>query len=275
MLFSEDTFFSIGQFAKLHEINKKTLMWYDEIGLLKPAATGKNGYRYYTYRQSPVLETILMLRELGVSIRNIQEFLKNRSAASLEHLLEENIAEIDRTISRLNAVRKIMSDKQKDMISVRTLDLNAISIVEKDEPAGLVTVDISGYMSFEAEIEKVIAEAKKYQIHRFHDASYGAMLPAEKLYQGRTDEYEFLYIQMPDPLQKSGLHIPPGGKYLRAFCRGSWDKLPARYQEILSYAEKNRLRLYGYAYEKGINEIVIDTLDDYITQIEIPVKTEA
>lgn len=72
-----------------------------------------------------------------------------------------------------------MSDKQKDMISVRTLDLNAISIVEKDEPAGLVTVDISGHMSFEAEIEKVIAEAKKYQIHRFHDASYGAMLPAE------------------------------------------------------------------------------------------------
>ena len=41
-----DRLFSIGQFARLHEVNKKTLMWYDEIGLLKPAVTKPNGYRY-------------------------------------------------------------------------------------------------------------------------------------------------------------------------------------------------------------------------------------
>lgn len=62
MSFAAETFFTIGQFADLHEINKKTLMWYDEIGLLKPAAVRENGYRYYTYQQSSTLETILMLR---------------------------------------------------------------------------------------------------------------------------------------------------------------------------------------------------------------------
>ena len=31
MSFAAETFFTIGQFADLHEINKKTLMWYDEI----------------------------------------------------------------------------------------------------------------------------------------------------------------------------------------------------------------------------------------------------
>lgn len=35
MLKEKNTLFTIGQFAALHEINKKTLMWYDEIGLLK------------------------------------------------------------------------------------------------------------------------------------------------------------------------------------------------------------------------------------------------
>lgn len=55
--------FTIGQFAALHGINKKTLMWYDEIGLFRPAAINpENGYRYYDYHQSPVLETILLLR---------------------------------------------------------------------------------------------------------------------------------------------------------------------------------------------------------------------
>lgn len=44
---------TIGQFASLHGINKKTLMWYDEIGLFHPAFIHpENGYRYYSYHQS-------------------------------------------------------------------------------------------------------------------------------------------------------------------------------------------------------------------------------
>ena len=63
--------FTIGQFAKLHGVNKKTLMWYDQVGLLKPAAVSANGYRYYTYSQSALLETILMLRERHGQVRSI------------------------------------------------------------------------------------------------------------------------------------------------------------------------------------------------------------
>ena len=45
-------------------------------------------------------------------------------------------------------------------------------------------------------------------------------------------------------------------------------------EEILQYARRNHLRLYGHAYEIGINEMVIDKIDDYITKIEIPVAYE-
>lgn len=62
-------------------------MWYDKIGLFKPASINpKNGYRYYNYYQSPILETILLLRELDVSINEIQDFMKSRSADSLKCL---------------------------------------------------------------------------------------------------------------------------------------------------------------------------------------------
>lgn len=274
MFFSSSRLFSIGQFAKLHEINKKTLMWYDEIGLLKPAVIKENGYRYYTYQQSSILEIILMLRELNVPIRDIRKFLAARSAASLEHLLAENLSEIDRTIAHLTALRNVMASKQQNMAAILTADLTDICVIKKDQPVCLATVDISDSMPLEAEIEKVITEAKKYQLPRLHDASYGAMLSVEKLHRNSFDEYEYLYIQIPDQLRKNGLHIQPKGLYLRAFCRGSWDKLPARYREILAYAKQQNLTLTGFAYEKGINEMVIDTFDDYITQIEIPIKTE-
>ena len=75
---------TIGQFAAMHGINKKTLMWYDEIGLFQPVSINpENGYRYYNYYQSPILETILLLRELDVSIPEIHDFMKNRSADRL------------------------------------------------------------------------------------------------------------------------------------------------------------------------------------------------
>lgn len=35
------------QFAKLHGVNKRTLHYYDDIGLFSPRAKGENGYRFY------------------------------------------------------------------------------------------------------------------------------------------------------------------------------------------------------------------------------------
>ena len=44
-----------------------------------------------------------------------------------------------------------------------------------------------------------------------------------------------------------------------------------RYQEIFDYAEKQGLTLFGFSYEMGINENVVDRMEDYIVQIEIPI----
>lgn len=274
MFFDTDKLFTIGQFAKLHEVNKKTLMWYDEIGLLKPAVVKENGYRYYSFQQSPLLETIFMLRELNVSINEIQDFLKNRSAISLENLLTDKIAELDNTLSHLKSIRSVMNEKKQNMTTIRTLDISGFSIIEKTEDHYFVTVNTSPNTPLEKEIEAVIAETKKYQVHRLHDASYGAMLPVDNLYSGEFGGYSALYIELPFPAHKRGLHVQPKGRYLRAFCKGDWNNLPGRYLEILSYAKEHDLQFYGFAYEKGINELVIDTLDDYITQIEIPLKIE-
>lgn len=262
---------TIGQFAALHGINKKTLMWYDEIGLFKPAAINpENGYRCYSYHQSSILETILLLRELNVSVSEIQEFMKNRSASSLKSLLDEKIADLDQNITHLKAVRKTLCAHRQNMVTLLTINLSEISIIEKKEHS-LVTVDIHPGISFEKEVEMITAQTKKYQIHRLHDASYGSMIPVEELYKGNFDYYSKLFIEIPYPIKKTGLHVQPAGTYLRAFHKGDFGKIPFKYQEILEYAKKRNLVLSGFSYEMGINENVIDRIENYIVQIEIPV----
>ena len=262
---------TIGQFAAMHGINKKTLMWYDEIGLFRPASINpENGYRYYDYHQSPVLETILLLRDLDVSIHEIQDFMKDRSAGNLKQLLEEKMADLDKQIAHLQTVRTTLSAHRQNMDTLLTMDLSEISVVEREERC-LVTVEIDRGTSFEREVELITAETEKYQLGRLHKASYGSMISVSSLMSGRYDDYSRLFIEIPFLSYQAGLHMAPGGKYLRAFCKGEWDRLPKRDQEIFDYAREHGLTPYGYSYEMGINENVIERIEDYIVQIEIPI----
>lgn len=263
---------TIGQFAALHGINKKTLMWYDEIGLFQPASINpENGYRCYNYHQSPILETILLLRELEVPIPVIQAFMKNRSAENLKHLLDEKITDLDLKIAHLQAIRTTLCTHRQNMSTLLTMDLSEISVIEKKERC-LVTVEVSEDTTFEDEVELITAETEKYHLGRLHHASYGSMIPVSSLFNGNFNDYCKLFIEIPLLTYQTGLHMPPRGKYLRAFHKGGWNKIPQRYEEILSFAKKQNLNLHGFSYEMGINENVIDRIEDYIVQIEIPIQ---
>lgn len=97
------------------------------------------------------------------------------------------------------------------------------------------------------------------------------MIPVSSLQNGNFDNYTKLFIEIPFLTQKTGLHIQPKGKYIRAFHKGNWDGIPLRYEAMLDYADEPGLVLSGYSYEKGINETVVDQIEDYIVQIEIPI----
>ena len=156
------------------------------------------------------------------------------------------------------------------MDALLSMDLSEISVIQKEERC-LITVDISRDTSFEQEVELITAETEKYRLGRLHKASYGSMISVDSLLRGNFDNYTRLFIEIPFLPYQTGLHITPGGTYLRVFHKGDWKQLPNRYKEILAYAENHQLTLHGFSYETGINENVIDRIEDYIVRIEIPV----
>ncbi len=66
---------SIAQLARMSKVTSRTLRHYDEIGLLKPAYVGSNGYRYYEREQLLRLQQILLFRELGLGLDEIGKTL--------------------------------------------------------------------------------------------------------------------------------------------------------------------------------------------------------
>jgi DNA-binding transcriptional MerR regulator len=67
----------IGDFSALSQVSIKTLRYYDETGLLRPAHIDpENGYRYYLASQLSQLHRILALKDFGFSLEQIAEALK-------------------------------------------------------------------------------------------------------------------------------------------------------------------------------------------------------
>lgn len=76
--------YRIGLFSKINRVSIKTLHYYDEIGLLKPAYVDEeNGYRYYISEQLPKIHQIIALKQIGFSIEEIQNIIKKENTEAI------------------------------------------------------------------------------------------------------------------------------------------------------------------------------------------------
>lgn len=101
-------------------ITVRTLHFYDEIGLPKPAFVGANGYRFYREKQLLTLQQILFFRELGFELKEIQRLLgrgkfdhtkalrshRKTLLADVAHK-RELIETIDNTLKQIEGKRKM------------------------------------------------------------------------------------------------------------------------------------------------------------------------
>ncbi len=103
----------INEFAKLVSVSVRTLHYYDEIGLLKPAFVDEqNGYRFYDETSLERMQEILFYRELDFELKSIAEILsspdydKQKALAEQRKLLILKKERLERIIAALDSVEK-------------------------------------------------------------------------------------------------------------------------------------------------------------------------
>lgn len=116
--------YTVNKLAKLSGVSARTLRFYDEIGLLKPAYVKDNDYRYYEEEQLLMLQQILFYRELDFPLSEIQRIVNSGTFDKIEALQshkrilqqgldqsKQMIKTIDKTISHLRGKEK-MKDQE-------------------------------------------------------------------------------------------------------------------------------------------------------------------
>ena len=109
---------SIGELAKLRNVNVQSLRYYEKLGILVPAYINpENGYRYYSLDQIMILDTVILCIDLGIPLKDLKNYVNDEGELEFEHLLkdgkklakekirkiESNIDSINRTLQHINA----------------------------------------------------------------------------------------------------------------------------------------------------------------------------
>lgn len=114
-----DQFVQIGELAKKLGITTRTIRYYEEIGLMGSPERLGGGTRTYSREDVLRLKFILKLKELGITLNEMQELAKNfdtnqqtfgKITPKLLEILDAHIGKIDQKIANLASLRKEIVD---------------------------------------------------------------------------------------------------------------------------------------------------------------------
>lgn len=267
------TLYKIGLFSQMNKITIKTLRYYDEIGLLKPAHIDEfTGYRYYTADQLPILHEILALRQMGLSLDEISQV---KEGISIESVLVKKKAEILKKISE----QTMKLSQVEYYLHNRNENLN-YNIVLKELPevivASMRTViedygslfNIMPPMGMEMERLECICSVPEYCFNIYHDGEYKEKDIDVEICEAVTEmreDSEMLTFKKIDKVKSAACVLH----------KGSYNDLPKAYAAIVKWIEENGFEIADNPRESYIDGIWNkDSEDDWLTEIQFPVKSK-
>lgn len=104
---------NIGDAARASGVTAKMIRHYESIGLVKAPRRTEAGYRLYSEQEVRVLQFIHRGRALGFSLEQIRDLLalwedKQRASADVRALAQSHIAELNRKIAEMEAMRRTL-----------------------------------------------------------------------------------------------------------------------------------------------------------------------
>lgn len=272
---SLNNYFTTGELSKACHILRKTLLFYDKLGLITPEVVLDNGYRYYKRAQLFLLELVVTLRNLDVPITRIQTYLSNRSPANYQQLLIEQQNHIQQEIERLEQLNAYLSDYIHDLAQQNNLPYGIIHTVKCPEQYLFVTNGCKQNESFK---ERSLHAAKLFLLLRdklpFKQHIFGYIVNKQALYDVKKYRAKEFFYPLQQPLDNGTYRVRPAGTYLTLYFQGVYMYKSAIYlKQLKEYCQKNNLNMLSDIYVTSLlNYWTTANMEEYAYKLEIRIK---
>lgn len=267
--------FKIGEFSRLTQVSVRMLRYYDEMGLLKPELIDNNsGYRYYSANQIPLLQKIVLLRDLDFTVKEIKEGLSHWHNDEFSKILEAKKQQI---ADKIEIEKKRYEKLEAALSDIVTDNLTAhCNIIMKSVPAfdcislrrivpnyyceGQLWQELSQYVNEHHISVQPNGVTFFYDVdHKENDVDIEVCILTDV--KGEDDGY-FKYR-----------HVPKADKMACVMIYGSYDNIGKGYEEFAKWLDNHK----PYEMLTPTRQIChigpMDTDDpkQYLTEIQIPI----
>lgn len=264
-------FFSIGELARQQGISRQTLLFYDRIGLFRPAYTDPaNGYRYYSIKQLDELDTICIMKRIGLSLGEIGAYLKSYTLDESLLALRRQQAAIERQISELQLVKSRVEQRcaqlehaaairaRSDRVTVETLAAQHLLVQAVSAPYSLDQVSIA--------TKECFVRSFREGLPIFYQS--GAIVPRERILAGHYTEAAYAFVPIERTEHTAGVITLPAGRCVCTYHRGDYRSIGSSYERLLRHCAAHGLRICSDSYEFAINDY-LSTGDEseYLTKL--------
>jgi DNA-binding transcriptional MerR regulator len=255
----DENLFQIGEVTKIMGVTRKTLLVFEEMGLLTPAVKDEDsGYRYYSADNMTQIRSIRSLQNLGLSLKEVQEYYYDT----------ENI---DAHLQRLMDLRATL-DRNIQMLQVRSAKRGDLTVHKTSLPQQVC-------FCRQYQCKDVLEAANNLRDTYIAAARTGKMSMVSRMFTMRmTQSPEVLDLLCCIPVDSS-FDGPERREFAEtpALCiyyRGPYEGTAAAMQALMKHVKENNIETTG-----PFRSIFLEgppnrgkNSEDYITQIAVPIK---
>lgn len=269
---------TITEYARLRGVTTETLRHYDRIGLLKPAYIDpKTNLRYYSLSiQKEKLGTILELKQLGMSLHEIEEFLRERNFAKSLKTLREKQLELETKIRSLTKLNAALGDRIENMERIHQNNFNTEEFkIRQIGRREMLVSQLVNANEYSVNLSTIMLETKLKTTAPIIGYSRFALLFAEKSWLKEWPDVQCRVGIIVDEgdVDKNDAFIIEGGLYVCKYGHGHKLNISEEISSIEDYCVRNKYEIAGDVIELiTIDMGVTDVPEETIYELQVPVR---
>lgn len=265
-----------GDFARLCNTNKRTLLYYDEIGLFRPAFTDANGYRYYSENQCDLFFTIRCLQEIGMPLKEIRSYIEHRSPEALQQLLEQQKQKVQQELQKLHRIQQVIDNKLGLVELSRqpqvTAHIGSVGLEQLPQEYLVISppINTDEHDKVFAALCSHIGYCSRHHLNAGHP--YGAMVSTAFLAQEQWGCYSHFFTKVVDEPAGHPCHIKPAGEYAVTYLAGDYYNATPAFRLLRDFLVQHQFRHGEFCYKEAVlDEVSRSDPSGYLTRISVQV----
>ncbi len=266
--------YSIGEIARYCGVTTRTLRYYDDMGLVKPIRVDPDtGYRYYSDEIVDRLILINTLKDMGLSLKEVQAELADIDARKYLGVLEKRKAALEHQLERLKGELRMVSQLESDLDKALSSPMGVCFTAMRPSHIGSFISFVPGRDTGRLTVRTKIKELEeKWGFHFVSSTAY-RVISEENLRQRKYDYTGFFICDDRVQYAEQDMVILPEQLCAACYCPKVKEDSVPYWEKMLEYIDESGYEMCGNGMKKIILEkgISMDR-EEYISLLTIPIR---